>query len=157
MNDGIIDRMKQIMEMAGFSNQSDFAKKCEISPAVISHLLHGRNNISLSVAKRICDKCNVSLMWLMDGIGGMQNPMSGEQLSEDGHEEPTLFDEKRIFSHQLTSEPKNRQDLGGESPFNNQKSTVVQEIRYVEKPPRKITEIRIFFDDNTFEIFKPEK
>ena len=31
------------------------------------------------------------------------------------------------------------------------------EIRYIEKPARKITEIRIFFDDNTYETFRPEK
>ena len=29
-------------------------------------------------------------------------------------------------------------------------------VKYVEKPPRRVTEIRIFFDDNTYEIFKPE-
>ena len=34
---------------------------------------------------------------------------------------------------------------------------VKQEIIYKEQPVRKITEIRIFFDDNTFEIFRPEK
>jgi hypothetical protein len=32
-----------------------------------------------------------------------------------------------------------------------------QEIIYRESPQRRITEIRIFFDDNTYEIFKPEK
>lgn len=36
------------------------------------------------------------------------------------------------------------------------KETVKQEVIYKERPPRKITEIRIFFDDNTYETFKPE-
>ena len=37
------------------------------------------------------------------------------------------------------------------------KEIVKQEIIYKERPPRKITEIRIFFDDNTYETFKPEQ
>jgi hypothetical protein len=40
---------------------------------------------------------------------------------------------------------------------NTPKEIVKQEIRYIEKPARKITEIRIFFDDNTYETFRPEK
>ena len=40
---------------------------------------------------------------------------------------------------------------------NTYKEPVKEEIRYIERPPRKITEIRIFFDDNTFEIFKGKK
>ena len=43
------------------------------------------------------------------------------------------------------------------SPGNSHKEVVKQEIIYKERPPRKITEIRIFFDDNTYETFKPEK
>ena len=43
--------------------------------------------------------------------------------------------------------------LAGKDP----KEIVKQEIRYIEKPARKITEIRIFFDDNTYETFRPEK
>ena len=35
-----------------------------------------------------------------------------------------------------------------------QQIPVVREIvKYVDKPSRKITEIRIFFDDGTFEVF----
>jgi len=44
-----------------------------------------------------------------------------------------------------------------EKPSNATKEIVKQEIIYKERPPRKITEIRIFFDDNTYETFRPEK
>ena len=39
----------------------------------------------------------------------------------------------------------------------NTKEPVKQEVKYIERPPRKITEIRIFFDDNTYETFRGEK
>ena len=32
-----------------------------------------------------------------------------------------------------------------------------EEVKYIEKPHPKITEIRIFFDNGTYEVFKPEK
>ena len=36
----------------------------------------------------------------------------------------------------------------------NRQIPVVREVvKYVDKPQRKITEIRIFFDDGTFEVF----
>ena len=43
-----------------------------------------------------------------------------------------------------------------ESHKNRSESSVIETVKYIEMPKRNITEIRIFFDDNTFEIFKPE-
>lgn len=53
--------------------------------------------------------------------------------------------------------PENRREIALESPETSHKEIVKQEIRYIEKPSRKITEIRIFFDDNTYETFRGEK
>ena len=51
----------------------------------------------------------------------------------------------------------NRKEFALRGTENVAKGVVKQEIRYIEKPVRKITEIRIFFDDNTYETFRPEK
>ena len=56
-----------------------------------------------------------------------------------------------------TVTPENRREMPLESSQNTPKEIVKQEIRYIEKPSRKITEIRIFFDDNTYETFRGEK
>ena len=37
------------------------------------------------------------------------------------------------------------------------KEIIREEVKYIEKPHPKITEIRIFFDNGTYEVFKPEK
>jgi hypothetical protein len=37
------------------------------------------------------------------------------------------------------------------------KEIVREEVKYIEKPARKITEIRIFFDNGTYETFRPDK
>lgn len=36
------------------------------------------------------------------------------------------------------------------------KEIIREEVKYIEKPHPKITEIRIFFDNGTYEVFKPE-
>ena len=37
------------------------------------------------------------------------------------------------------------------------KDIVKTEVKYIDKPQRNITEIRIFFDDQTWETFVPKK
>ena len=45
----------------------------------------------------------------------------------------------------------------GQSSSNRQRETIRTEVKYVDKPSRKITEIRVFFDDGTYETFEPQK
>lgn len=40
---------------------------------------------------------------------------------------------------------------------NTPKKTVQETVKYIDKPQRKITEIRIFYDDQTWETFVPKK
>lgn len=40
---------------------------------------------------------------------------------------------------------------------NTPKNTVQETVKYIDKPQRKITEIRIFYDDQTWETFVPKK
>ena len=70
---------------------------------------------------------------------------------------PSLFDENLINSSKEPAIPENRKEMPLRNAENSPKEIVKQEIRYIEKPARKITEIRIFFDDNTYETFRPEK
>lgn len=97
------------------------------------------------------------------GMGG--NPAGPEET--DGNPEAgglprrnfdyPLFAEKGLESDERTEVSENRKDLAFERPQNAPKEIIRQEIVYKEKPSRKITEIRIFFDDNTYETFRPEK
>ena len=68
-----------------------------------------------------------------------------------------LFAENAVNPSNVTEQPENRKEIALETAQNTTKEIVKQEIIYKERPPRKITEIRIFFDDNTYETFKPEK
>ena len=82
----------------------------------------------------------------------------GTSFSSSNHDYlPSLFDENLINSSKEPAIPENRKEMALRSTGNTPKEIVKQEIIYKERPPRKITEIRIFFDDNTYETFKPEK
>ena len=80
------------------------------------------------------------------------NPDSPEN---DGFDYP-LFAENPENLSNGPEESKNRKEIALETALKSPKEIVKQEIIYKERPPRKITEIRIFFDDNTYETFKPE-
>ena len=76
------------------------------------------------------------------GAGGMVEPTLDFGGSE-GSDSPTsssLFDQPQ--THGVKRTPKNIANAA---------------VKYVDKPQRKITEIRIFYDDQTWETFVPKK
>lgn len=148
----IKDRIKLIMEREN-RTPGAFAESIGIQQSTLSHILNGRNNPSLDVIMKIHQRYNdIKLEWLLYG----QGDMSGQQapaFPTSSDYIPSLFDENPEITSNEPSEAKNRKEMALGMPKNDTKEIVKQEIRYIERPPRKITEIRIFFDDNTYETF----
>ena len=137
---------------------AQFAEKIGLSPSSLSHILNGRNNPSLDVVMKIDKACPyVNLHWLMYGDGEMEKQQDSSQLEETGISGISMFDESAFFSPEGTEESENRKEIASKSPVFTPKEIVREEIKYVEKPARKITEIRIFFDNGTYETFRPDK
>lgn len=133
-----------------------FAESIGVAQATISHILGPRNKYpSTEVILRLHERYNdINLGWLLTGNGEMSNAASSS--IEGGFDYP-LFAENPVNPSEETGRAENRKEMASETPANAPKEIVKQEIIYKERPPRKITEIRIFFDDNTYETFKPEK
>lgn len=133
-----------------------FAESIGVAQATISHILGPRNKYpSTEVILRLHQRYNdINLEWLLTGEGEMSN--TSDSSIESGFDYP-LFAENAVNPSEVTSHAENRKEIALETPTNAPKEIVKQEIIYKERPPRKITEIRIFFDDNTYETFKPEK
>ena len=151
------ERITQIIQKEGMT-AAQFAEKIGISPSSLSHILGGRNNPSLDVVTKIHMACNyVNLPWLLYGEGTMevQQEMPGE--AETSISGLSLYDESPFFTSDGTDERENRKEMALQTPIFAPKEIVREEIKYVEKPARKITEIRIFFDNGTYETFRPEK
>ncbi len=148
----IIERLKMILERVKLT-PGNFAEQIGVAPATISHILNGRNKYpSAEVLLRLHDTYpDIDLNWLLTGEGMMvkDNP--------DSLFTGTLFDDNLIKSTKSTTDGENRKEIASESSKNADNAIVKQEIIYKEKPARKIEEIRIFFDDGTYETFTPNK
>ena len=132
----IKDRFKMIMEREKLTAGA-FAESIGVAQATISHILGPRNKYpSTEVILRLHQRySDINLEWLLTGQGNMSNDADS--------------------SAKGTDEQENRKEMPLGRLVNTPKEIVKQEIIYKERPPRKITEIRIFFDDNTYETFKP--
>lgn len=134
----IKDRIKIIMEKENMASGA-FAESIGIQQSTLSHILNGRNNPSLDVIMKVHQKYNyVKLEWLLYGQGNI----SEESIQSASDFQPSLFAENAIIPPNGTVTPENRREMPLESSQNTPKEIVKQEIRYIEKPSRKITEIK---------------
>ena len=95
----------------------------------------------------------LNIEWLLYGEGEMEGentPDTATPQYTQGFENPEKSTESPILFDF-------RKENVSETPAYTPKESVREEIRYIEKPHPKITEIRIFFDNGTYQVFKPEK
>ncbi len=178
------DRIRQLMDDQHLTQQN-FAQLIGISTATLSSIFNDRTKPSLLIVDAIHRKFpQVRLEWLLDGSlpiyinnveGGAENapatdcPTPGSEasgwqpgasaVSPAGHgtsveatldfgsadgststASPSLFDQPQV--HGVNRTPKNISQTA---------------VKITDKPQRKITEIRIFYDDQTWETFVPKK
>ena len=139
-------------------NAGLFAEKIGISAASLSHILSGRNNPSLDVMMKIRKAFGyVSWEWLLEGVGEMEYaPTSADSVNPELLD-PLSFDENALFAPDGTDDLKNRKEIGVKTSAFATKEVVHEQVKYIEIPSKKITEIRIFFDNGTYETFRPDK
>jgi transcriptional regulator with XRE-family HTH domain len=159
------DRIRQIMESQHMTQQV-FSEFIGIGAATLSSIFNGRTRPTLNIVEAIKKKIpNISTDWLMFGVGDMylsessNHTVSTERdiMVPEGNEvsvSPMLnFEEDIIPTPQTNySHPQN---------YNSVKSTRSEiekaEVKFVDKPQRKIIEIRVFYDDQTYDTFEPKK
>ena len=135
-----------------------FAEKIDISPSSLSHILNGRNKPSLEVVMKIHKACSyVNLLWLLYGEGEMEMPADNQNVEDSGISGMMMLGENPIFVSYGAEERENRKEMEVRTPVFAPKEIVREEVKYIEKPAKKITEIRIFFDNGTYETFRPDK
>lgn len=141
------DRIRQLMNDKAMS-QRNFANELHLAEATLSGIFNGRTRPTNQTVTAIHDAFpDVNIQWLMFGEGDMyinsDNSSQSSSVSDNDNQVPEQLD---LFSEAPIPTP----------PTENS-SNSAPEIRYVEKiidkPQRKITEIRIFFDDGTYETF----
>ena len=151
------DRIFQIMKQEHL-NQKEFAAITGISPATLSSIFNGRTSPTLNHAEALHRRFpRLSMTWLMFGEGEMyvDEPISNVQrggMSDSGQSD--LFSAAAGEDGENTQERVEVRSQMGDYGSGVSASGVIREVvKFIDKPQRKITEIRIFFDDGRFETF----
>ena len=159
------DRIRKIMESQHMTQQlfADFIGK---SPATLSSIFTGRTRPTIDVVEAIKKKIpNINTDWLMFGSGDMYLPNetsdSASLSSPQEGAERSFFGQSPMldFEQPSVSSPQNAVQVPPtiNSVKNTRPEIVREEVKYVDKPQRRIMEIRVFYDDQTYDTFVPAK
>lgn len=151
------ERIRQIMEFSKMSQQ-DFAAKLGISAASLSSIFNGRtrptNNHTVAIHKAFPD---ISLNWLLFGEGEMRETegdvKSASFQTESSANANDLFaglNQGANAAPYIPASEMHRKDYG----YRIEPS---MEVKNIDIKKRLIKEIRVFFDDGTYESFVPQK
>lgn len=105
-----------------------FANSVNIKQATLSHILTGRNDPTLNIILQIHEKY------------------------------PTIDINWLLYGNESDNPFIGNTNNNMQSNINKQENQNTEKVIYLEKNPKKITEIRVFYDDQTFDIFtlKPQ-
>lgn len=145
------ERIIQIMEREGM-NPSKFAEAIGIQRSAMSHIISGRNNPSLDVLMKILEQFTyIDSDWLLFG--------RGEIIRNDNNQtkEPDLFSNLPVNAANPTVAPEYRRENRDNLLQNDIKHAVKESIIIPDKPSKIVTKIMVFYSDNTYDTFIPEK
>ena len=167
------DRIREILDWANLSQQ-DFANRLGISPASLSSIFTGRTNPTnnhVQAIHRVFPEINVN--WLLFGEGGMlssaESPeatvavaensssvVDGSSVLESG-KMPSMFSDDDYNSANMPPTPVHHSISPRRENLSNRISGIQysENMKNIDKRVRKIKEIRVFFDDGTYEAFVP--
>ena len=171
----MVERLKLYIEKRGLL-PSQFADALGMPRSSFSQLMNGRNK---SISDATIGKIHtafpeLSIQWLLFGEGEMETTTTTQKLAQQPlQQQPSspitdhfqqqaqlsFFDENAIFPTDVQEESKYEQEIEVEQPAIPVVDTPQRYKIPVEQPvqkQRKITKIMVFYDDNTFESFKPE-
>lgn len=142
------DRIVKIMEREQMG-QAQFANAIGIQRAAMSHIISGRNNPSLDVMLKILNRYpQLNPDWLLLGKGDMlrEDGFSADHLENSVKNPPQiqLMQGNNSDASPVVSRPENDP---------SEKQMVVS----VEKTAKTVSKIMVFYSDNTYDTFVPEK
>lgn len=168
------ERIRQVMEYMQMK-QKDFATKIGISEASLSGVFNGRTKANDRYVKGIHEAFpQIDLTWLLFGTGDMLTtrqseqsttplPSSEESDGEQGDSNGGNFFQMGdpITTPTMSAPQKVAQPIANTNSLNAELMQELQHLRelknanYFDKKIRKVLEIRVFFDDGTYESFTP--
>ncbi len=144
------DRILKVMEREALT-PARFSEAIGIQRSAMSHIVSGRNNPSLDVLMKILSTyTHISTDWLLKGEGPMYK-------TENNNYQPSLFTENDEIRPEIRVVPEKSLQSIVELPKSEVKATEIEQVTYEERSSKNVSKIMIFYSDNTFETFTPEK
>lgn len=173
MEENFATRLKLFMDSIDVPS-TQFADRCEIPRPSFSQLLSGRNQKVSDVLIRKIHAAypDLSVMWLMFGEGSM---LKSQNITADNsddvlvstHENPRKISESSN-DDKVADEFSNLKGLN--KPQNTPHNSIYQQLEdnkkilelqlqidKMQKNPRRVAQITVYYDDSTFETFVPSK
>lgn len=172
------DRIRQLMESQHMTQQT-FAEFLGISPATLSSIFNERTRPTLALVAAIKQKLKtVNTDWLLLGTGDMylsdaDSEGKSSVASQSLHQGDTMRQDDLFDSSSVPGDTSNgfptmakmedivpygvRQQNASSRGYRQQQSQTYAQQPIESAPRRQITEIRIFYSDQTWETFVPKK
>lgn len=154
------ERVETIMRCYNLT-PSQFADKSGIQRASVSHILSGRNKLSLDIVLKIHDSFPaVDLEWLMTGIGVVPTIQHDTTAAIT---ESTLFTTSEVKREESENVPQQPMEYTVKSTKQTTKQHALKTPRNTTRSipsqdtGKRIKEVRIFYTDGTYETLIPEK
>lgn len=136
--------------------QQTFSNFINVSPGTLSSIFNGRTRPTLNIVEAIKEKLPaLNTDWLMFGKGAMFDNATGQPSKNEQRDSS-----EQLLQFQSSSPVPSRADFRAEKSHGVEITPnigVKTEVKYIDKPQRKITEIRVYFDDQHWESFLPQK
>ena len=145
------DRISALMKHMGMS-QKNFAAEICISEGALSSIFSGRTKPTLNTVNNIHERFpEVNMSWLIDGKGEMfDSPQFGSQQT-DTYEGSVSAPTTQVSGIPIQSGFV--EQLAGSQQMPLQTPVSMSDRKNIDNPLRRIAEIRVFYDDGTFETF----
>jgi transcriptional regulator with XRE-family HTH domain len=155
-NKGMKDRIRKVMESQHMTQQN-FAQFIGVSTAALSSIFNGRTKATLNTVEAIRSKLpDINIEWLIFGTGDMflhdADPQTDVPATDSTPEEQVLE-----FDMPANPLPDGAQTASSHQGVNRTlKKSPKNDVKIFDKLPRRVTEIRVFYDDQTYESFVPK-
>ncbi|MCD7930352.1 MAG: helix-turn-helix domain-containing protein [Tannerellaceae bacterium] len=144
------ERVMQVMQKEGLTS-SRFAETIGIQRSAMSHIISGRNKPSLDVLIKILEKFTyINSDWLLFGKGNMEKDDFATQ-------EPDLFRNTPEIQPNVQVVSENRREIEVKTPEIIPQPAIIEKVIPIPAQSKNVTKIMIFYSDNTFDTFIPEK
>lgn len=144
------DRIIALMKNMGMS-QKVFAAEICISEGALSSIFSGRTKPTLNTVNNIHERFpEVNMGWLIDGKGEMYNSVPSDSNKQDAGVSDFSGSVPTGGIPVQSGFPMQHNGLSQVAP---PMPFSVEDGKKLDKPMRRIAEIRVFYDDGTFETF----